>query len=153
MLNPNKSVGFLIGDISRLIRRNFLRRAQDLGLSQAQWQALAYLSRQQGVKQVTLAESLDIQPITVARIIDKLEKAGLVARQPDPDDRRAFRLYLTDAAGPLIDQMWEFALETRAEALAGLDEDQVEALIGALAHMKDNLLAAENGGPEDQNKE
>lgn len=72
MRDPNQSVGFLVNDVARLLRRNFNRRAQELGLSQAQWQALAYLSRQEGVNQVTLAESLDIQPMTLAHLIDRL---------------------------------------------------------------------------------
>lgn len=152
MFNPEQSIGFLVSDVARLLRRNFDRRARRLGLSQAQWRALAQLSRQEGVKQVTLAESLDIQPITLVRLIDRLQEAGLVARRPDPEDRRAFRLYLTDAARPLLEQMWDLAAETRDEVMAGMPERQKEALFAALRHMKDNLLAAENGG-ENQDQE
>lgn len=143
MEDPGQSVGFLLGDVSRMLRRNFNDRAREHGLSLAQWQALAYLSQQQGVNQVTLAERLEIQPITLARLIDRLEDAGLVARRPDPGDRRAFRLYLTDGAQPLLDRMWAYAAETRAEALAGLPNGQRDALIRALQHMKHNLLQAE----------
>lgn len=146
MHDPEQSVGFLVNDVARLLRRNFNRRAQELGLSQAQWQALAYLSRQEGVNQVTLADSLEIQPITLARLIDRLQKAGLVARRPDPADRRAFRLYLTAAARSLLERMWQLAVETREEAMAGLADDRKQVLIDALRHMKLNLLAAESGG-------
>lgn len=144
MRDPEQSVGFLVNDVARLLRRNFNRRAQELGLSQAQWQTLAYLSRQEGVNQVTLADSLDIQPITLARLIDRLQEAGLVARRPDPADRRAFRLYLTTAARPLLKRMWDLAAESREEAMAGLPDDRKQALIEALHHMKRNLVAAES---------
>jgi DNA-binding MarR family transcriptional regulator len=146
MRDPDQSVGFLVNDVARLLRRNFNRRAQELGLSQARWQALAYLSRQEGVNQVSLAESLEIQPMTLVRLIDRLQEAGLVARRPDPGDRRAFRLYLTAAARPLLDRMWDLAAETRAEAMAGLADDRRQALIESLRHVKRNLVAAESGG-------
>jgi len=143
MQDPEQSVGFLMSDVSRMMRRNFNLRAQALGLSLAQWQALAYLAREEGVNQVTLAERLEIQPITLARLIDRLQEAGLVDRRTDPDDRRAFRLYLTEAAQPLITRMRGYGAETRAEALAGLTRDERDVLVRALLHMKQNLLEAE----------
>ncbi|MGE0271503.1 MAG: MarR family winged helix-turn-helix transcriptional regulator [Alphaproteobacteria bacterium] len=146
MRDPDQSIGFLVSDVARLLRRNFAFRAKGLGLSQAQWQALAYLSRQEGVNQVTLAESLEVQPMTLARLIDRLQEAGLVARQPDPSDRRAFHLYLTAAAGPMLRRMWKLAAETREEAMAGLPDERKKILIEALRHMKQNLAAAETGG-------
>jgi DNA-binding MarR family transcriptional regulator len=100
-----------------------------MGLSQAQWQALASLWQQQGVNQVTLAERLEIQPITLVRLIDRLQEAGLVDRKPDPEDRRAVQLFLTDKAEPLLDRMWEFATETREQAMGSLTEREREALI------------------------
>lgn len=146
MRDPDQSVGFLVNNVARLLRRNFSRRAQGLGLSQAQWQTLAYLSRQEGVNQVTLAESLEVQPMTLARLIDRLQEAGLVARRPDASDRRAFRLYLTAAARPLLERMCHLAAETREEAMAGLPDDWRQGLIEALRHMKQNLVGAESGG-------
>jgi DNA-binding MarR family transcriptional regulator len=143
MRDLNQSLGFTLNDVSQLMRRNFTRRAQALGLSQAQWRALAYLSRQEGVNQVTLAESLEIQPITLTRLIDRLQKAGLVTRRPDPDDRRAVRLYLTAKAQPLLDRMWLIAAETREEAMAGLPEAGRKALMETLHRMKQNLIEAE----------
>ncbi len=140
---PEESLGFLVNDVSRLMRRNYNRRAQGLGLSLAQWRALAFLSRQEGVKQVTLAESLEIQPITLARLIDRLEEAGLVTRRPDPDDRRAIRLYLTSQAQPLLEQMWELATKTHEDALADLSEKASDALIKSLLQIKQSLLSAE----------
>lgn len=149
MRNPDESVGFLVGDVARMLRRNYNQRAQEHGLSLAQWQTLAYLSRREGVNQVTLADSLEIQPITLARQIDRLQEAGLVARRPDPADRRAFRLYLTDAAQPLLERMWGYAAATRAEAMAGLSDSDREVLIRALRHMKNNLQEADGRTVED----
>ncbi len=140
----NKSVGFLLNDVARLLRRNFLRRVQNLGLSQAQWRALAYLARQEGVNQVTLAESLEIQPITLVRLIDRLQEAGLVKRHRDPDDRRAVRLYLTPKAEPLLAGMWVVAAESRADALAGIRQADQDMLVETLLRMKRNLLDAES---------
>lgn len=143
MQNPEKSIGFLINDVTRLMRRNLNRRAQDLGLPQAQWRALAFLSRKQGVKQITLADSLEVQPITLARMIDRLEEAGLVTRRPDPDDRRAVRLYLTAEAQPLLDQMWERAAKTQDDAMADLSVAERENLIKSLQRIKQSLLITE----------
>lgn len=155
MNDPDKSIGFLVSDVARLLRRNFNRRAQPLGLSQAQSRVLAYLSRREGVKQVTLADTLEIQPITLARSIDGLESLGLVERRPDPEDRRAVRLYLTEAAKPHLARMWELAAQTRAEALAGLSEETVAQVLEALRRMKSNLLEVERTAcerEEDENR-
>ena len=144
MQNPEESIGFLINDVARLMRRNFNRRAQNLGLSQAQWQALAYLRRQEGGKQVTLADTLEIQPITLARLIDRLEEAGLVSRQPDPNDRRAIRLYLTDKAEPLLREMQEMSAETKRQATMALTDDARNQFIATLQQVKQSLLCAES---------
>ncbi len=155
--DPDQSIGFLINDVARLLRRNFDRRVRPLDLSQAQWQALAYLSRQEGVNQITLAESLEIQPITLARLIDRLQEAGWVERRPDPADRRAFKLYLTPMAQPLLSQMWSIAMETREDALSGLSVAARSDLIATLRTVKSNLLAAEHdtaiSGPAPQGRQ
>jgi len=143
MPDSEQSIGFLLNDVARLLRRNFNRRAQALGLSQAQSRVLAYLSRQQGANQVTLADGMDIQPMTLGRLIDGLEKAGLVVRRPDPRDRRAVQLFLTEAAQPLLARMWELAAETRAEALAGVSDAALAGLFETLSGMKRRLLDAE----------
>jgi MarR family transcriptional regulator, transcriptional regulator for hemolysin len=142
--DPDSSIGFLVGDVARLLRRNFNRRAQALGLSQAQWRALAYLSRQQGVSQASLADRLEIQPITLVRLLDHLQAAGLVTRRADPHDRRAFRLYLTDKAQPLLARMWSIAGQTREQALAGMPIQRQRMLTKSLQHLRQNLLQAED---------
>jgi MarR family transcriptional regulator, transcriptional regulator for hemolysin len=134
-----RNFGFLLSDISRLFRREFNRRAGDLDLTQAQWRALAHLSRQENVRQAALAEQLEIQPMTLARQLDRLEAAGWVERRPDPDDRRAVRLHLTPAAGPLIDRIAALAGEIRGEAMAGLEAADRERLLDALCAVRANL--------------
>lgn len=138
--DPSSSVGLLLHEVARLLRRDFDRRIAHLGLTQAQWRALAYLSRHEGVSQVALAEMLEIQPMTLARQIDRLEAAGWVERTPNPEDRRAFRLHLTPLVQPVLDEIWALASETRECALAGLSPAERSALMSGLARMKTNLL-------------
>jgi len=143
-------------DVSHLLRRNFNRRVQTLGLTQAQWRAIAHLSRNEGINQTTLAETLEVQPITLARLIDRMEAAGWIERRPNPKDRRAVRLYLTAKAQPILSTMWDLAAETRAEAMAGLSDDRRKMMINTLRHMKQSLLEAEShaGAPaQDQKKQ
>ncbi|MFC7050226.1 MarR family winged helix-turn-helix transcriptional regulator [Emcibacter nanhaiensis] len=143
MTDAGKSIGFLMHDVSRLMRRNFLRRAQKLGLSQAQWMTLFRVYRHEGVKQITLAESMEIQPITLARLIDSLEESGLVDRRRDPDDRRAFRIYLTEKAHPFLDEVQPLLEETRETAMVGFTEQEKTDLLQKLSHIKQNLQDAE----------
>jgi MarR family transcriptional regulator, transcriptional regulator for hemolysin len=153
VVDPDSSIGFLVGDVARLLRRNFNRRAQALGLSQAQWRALAYLARQQGVSQASLADRLEIQPITLVRLLDRLQAAGLVTRRPDPHDRRAFRLYLTDRAQPLLARVWSIAAQTREQALAGMPIQRQRMLIKSLQHLRQNLLQAEDSATANGQKD
>jgi MarR family transcriptional regulator for hemolysin len=143
MDSPYQGVGALLVEVARLLRRNFNRRAQDRGLTQTQWQALAHLSRDQGMNQACLADLLEVQPITAGRLVDRLEAAGWVQRRPDPADRRVQRLYLTSKAEPLLDDMRALAAATREEAMAGLPDRERRQMIQALKAMKDNLVRAE----------
>jgi MarR family transcriptional regulator for hemolysin len=138
----DRSVGFLLADVSRMLRRNFDHRVHDLGLTQAQWRAIAQLSREQGLKQVVLAERLEVKPITLARLIDRLEAAGWVKRRPDPLDRRATRLYLTPKSQPILSDLYERAAETLEEALDGVSPAHRRQLVSILSKMKNNLSAA-----------
>jgi MarR family transcriptional regulator for hemolysin len=143
MDDPYQAVGVLLVDVARLLRRNFNRRAQALGLTQPQWQALARLSQNQGMNQACLADLLEVQPITLARLIDRLQAAGWVERRPDPADRRVQRLYLTVKAEPLLDDMRALAAETREEAMQGLPDRERRRLIQTLQAIKGNLVRAE----------
>ena len=137
---PEQTLGFLLFEVLRLLRRNFGRRVQ---LTQVQWRALAFLSRNEGINQAGLADLLEVRPITLARLIDRMEEAGWVERQRDPGDRRAVRLYLTKQALPLMETMRKLNGETLKQALAGLSKSARTQLIETLHTIKDNLLAAE----------
>jgi DNA-binding MarR family transcriptional regulator len=139
----DRSIGFLINDVARLLRRNFNRRVQSLGLTQAQWRAIAHLARTEGMTQIALADSLDIQPITLTRLIDRMEAAGWVERRDHPQDRRAVQLFLTPKAQPVLDEMHSRATETIAEAVGGLSAAAQKQITDDLLHIKRNLVAAE----------
>jgi len=132
--------GFLLNEVARLLRRDFDRRAQHLGLTQTQWRTLAYLSVNEGINQVALADMLEIQPISLARLIDRLQAAGWVERRPDPNDRRAFQLYLVPETQPLIEQIRTIGAETREVALMGVSKAAQKQLTDILQSMKINLL-------------
>jgi DNA-binding MarR family transcriptional regulator len=141
--DPHQSLGFLVHETARLFRREFLRRTRTLGLSLGQWQAISRLAMNEGVNQARLADMLEMQPITVARLIDKMVAGGWVERRADPRDRRAVQLYLTPAAEPLLDELWKHSTEIREQAFANLAEGERNVLIGALAQVKQNLAATD----------
>lgn len=137
--DPDKSIGFLIYEVSRLMRRDFDARVRHLGLTTIQWRAIAHIARQEGCNQVTLADQLEIKPITLTRLVDRLVDSGWAVRLPDPQDRRAVRLYLTEKARPLLETMRENSLETRARTLQGINDDEAAVAFTALKKMKQNL--------------
>jgi MarR family transcriptional regulator, transcriptional regulator for hemolysin len=133
------SLGFVLSDVARHLRRNFNRKVQDLGLTQAQWQVLLFVARHEGCRQIQVADALDMQPISVARIVDRMQAAGWLERQPDPHDRRAFNLYRCDKATPILQQMKKLGLETRSLALQGIAPAEQEKLLQMLLTMRHNL--------------
>lgn len=137
---PRLTLGFMLNDSARLLRRNFNRRVQNLGLTQAQWRLLARIAIDEGARQAQLAELLEMQPISVARLIDRMEAAGWVERRPDPTDRRAVNLYLTEKAEPILDELWGRAEETQTLALAGLSQEAREELMQSLETIRENLI-------------
>lgn len=136
------SFGFLLADVSRLLRRNFELRVQSLGLTLTQWRAIAYLSRKEGINQSVLAELLEVKPITLTRLVDRMEEAGWVERRRDPDDRRAVCLHLTDKVQPILESMHSHADATHAAAFAGIKTRDEETTLDTLAKIKTNLLDA-----------
>ncbi|MDH4553944.1 MarR family transcriptional regulator [Pseudomonas sp. BN417] len=134
-----ESLGFLLADVSRLMRRSFERRLTGSPLTLSQARALVHIARNEGCRQVELADQLEVKPITLARLIDQLEQAGLVERRPDPEDRRAYRLYLREQAGQELRNIHEVAAATHAEALFDLSEAEAAALAAALRKMRQNL--------------
>ena len=133
------SLGFLISDVARLMRRAFGQRLQGSSLTLAQARALIFVARHEGVRQVTLAEFLEVQPITLARLIDQLADAGLVERRADPADRRAYQVFLTPAATPHLAAIQEVGAAIRTDALRGLDKRQSALVLSALRTMRENL--------------
>jgi MarR family transcriptional regulator for hemolysin len=139
---PSRTLGFVLNDVARLLRKRFEQRARaaSLGLTRAQSSVLAYLARQEGINQAALAQVLDIEPITLARLLDRLQAAGQIERRPDPRDRRAHLLYLTAAAYPLLERIFALAAEVREDALAGIAEPDRSRLLDMLIAMKSNLI-------------
>ena len=141
--DPDRKLGFLINDLARLLRRNFDRRLQSLGLTQVQWRAIAHLSRNEGMTQAALAEILEVQAITLTRLIDRMENAGWVERRAHPSDRRAVQLYLTGRCQPILAEMQSRASETLGEALSGIASGTEQQVVETLLRMKSNLVTAE----------
>jgi MarR family transcriptional regulator, transcriptional regulator for hemolysin len=133
------TLGFLLHDVARLLRKRFEQNARGSGLTRSQWQVLAYLSQNEGINQGGLAELLDVEPITLCRIVDKLETLGLIERQPHPSDRRIWLLHLTPAARPKLAQLRKLGDMTRSEALAGVSEADRLRLLKTLQVLKSNL--------------
>ncbi|WEK50544.1 MAG: MarR family transcriptional regulator [Candidatus Kaistia colombiensis] len=127
--------------MARLVRRAFDHRAQSCSLTRAQWQVLAYLFHNEGSNQASVAEALDVEPITLSRHIDRLEALGYVARVPDPADRRARRLHLTESVRPLLDEMKIIGNEVIDTALEGITEAEAETLICLLSRIRYNMAS------------
>ena len=124
------------------MRKRFEQNARNSGLTRSQWQAIAYLSKHEGIHQAALADLLEIEPITLVRILDRLEERGLIERRQHRTDRRIWLLFLKDAARPMLADMQPIAEATRAEALRGVSRENRDSLIETLELMKTNLMAA-----------
>lgn len=141
MDSPDRNLGFLLHDTARLLRKRFEQKAKGLGLTRAQWQVLATLARNEGLHQGALADILEIEPITLVRILDRLEAAGLIERRRHPTDRRLRLLHLTPAAHPILEQIREIGAATREEAFAGIPAEERERLLHILLATRANLCA------------
>jgi MarR family transcriptional regulator, transcriptional regulator for hemolysin len=131
-VDPDRSFGFLVHDVARLYGRRFDRNGRRLGLTRAQCRTLGYLARNEGVNQAGLADLLEIRPMTLVRQIDRMQESGWIERRPDPTDRRARRLFLTDKARPVLGRIWDVSSETQDQVLAALSPDEAEQLIELL---------------------
>ena len=138
-----KELAWEIAETSRMMRRFYDRRASALGVTTAQWRVIAHVGHTPGLKQVELAERLDVEPITACRIVDRLEEAGLVERQRDPDDRRAWRLVLTGKAQPIYRRLGDLAEAMSSEAFAGFSLKEFEDFRAKLARVRDNVSRAD----------
>lgn len=139
MQRQQDSLGSLLVDVTRMMRRVFQQQMAGSDLTLAQARVLVYVARHEGLRQIALAELLEVQPITLARLVDQLAEAGLVERHPDPDDRRAYRIHLTAAAAPHLAAIERVMAAIRAQALRGLDRQQAAALLDSLRLMRRNL--------------
>jgi len=139
-------IGFLLNDASRLLRLRIDARAQRLGLTRSQWRVLLHLANNEGISQTGLAEILEVERMTLGRLIDRLETAGWVRRQADGGDRRVKRLYLAKDAEPALHAMQAVTSEALEQALAGLSDDDRRLLAAQLARIKENVT---RGGPRD----
>jgi MarR family transcriptional regulator for hemolysin len=130
---------FELNETARALRRDFERRAAEHGVTRAQWRVLSRLKRKDGLRQVELAEQLDVEPITLCRMIDRLAEAGLVERRADEGDRRAWRIHLTRKAGPIIEDLKRIAERFVEDALAGISDEEEARMRDLLARVRANL--------------
>ena len=131
--------GFLVTDVTRLMRKLFDRRAQRFDLTRAQWRALKRVHHGEGITQNELAEFLEMEPIAVGRVIDRLQKAGFLERRADPSDRRVWRLHLLPKAHGVVDDMEQIASELFHGSQRGISAADMKTMMSVLARMKDNL--------------
>jgi DNA-binding MarR family transcriptional regulator len=141
---PLEMLTFHLHDVARLHRRNFDRNLQGRGvdLTQAQWRSIGVVFKRPGISQSALADILEIQPISVGRLIDRMEASGWIERRPDPDDRRAVCLYVTDKAEPTLKAIKATADEMRAVLTKGITKTDLETTAKVLAAMRENAIAA-----------
>lgn len=132
-------LGFTIGDVTRLWRREFDRRAAHLGLTRVQWRALRRIERFQGMTQVELAEDLELAPIAVGRVLDRLEKAGFVERRPDPKDRRCWRLHLAPGSAKVMGGVDGIAADLIDELFSEIPKADLEATERVMSALKKRL--------------
>jgi|SRR4029079_19352341 len=137
-----RDFAFLLNDVARMIRTLADQEARRFGMTRAQWGVLFRLERSEGLKQSELAELLEIQPITLTRLIDRLCDNGLIERRSDPNDRRAKRLFLTPAARPLLDRLNKLSTDMMTRVLEGVDRKAIEAMTGQFAGIKENIRRA-----------
>ena len=137
----DRNLGFLLHDVARLMRKRFEQNARELGLTRSQCSVLAHLAPHDGIQQGALAEILEVEPITLTRLVDRLEEMGLVERRPHATDRRIRLLRLTEAAHPKLADIFAVGAVTRGEAMEGVSEEDRERLFDILSSMKANLVA------------
>ncbi|HKS86730.1 MAG TPA: MarR family winged helix-turn-helix transcriptional regulator [Pseudolabrys sp.] len=137
-----REFAFTIMDVARLMRTYADQRARQFGISRAQWAVLIRIDRNEGLKQSELADMLDLQPITLTRLLDRLSENGLIERRADPHDRRANRLYLKAAARPLLDRLSDLGADMMETVLDGVSSASIERMLKELGAVKDNLRTA-----------
>ncbi|MBT2187763.1 MarR family winged helix-turn-helix transcriptional regulator [Sphingobium nicotianae] len=135
----NNHIAFVISDVARLYRRRFDERTRSFGITGPQMRALVAIMRFPGINQGALADRLDVEPITTCRMVDRLEQASLVERRRDPQDRRAWQLFLTETAEPIAQELQAIGQSVLNESLQGVDADARNAAMALLGQIRDNL--------------
>jgi DNA-binding MarR family transcriptional regulator len=137
-MDRQRYFGFLLKDLSRLYVQRFEERARSISRTLPQCKVLVRLEDNEGVSQARLAEVSELDPMTMVRIVDRMEADGLLERRPDPEDRRARCMYLTAKGRSLLDEVWRLAEETRAEIFAGVARADREVFMKVLAQLHGN---------------
>ena len=145
-MNPTEKTtfGYLVTDVTRLMRKQFDRRAVRFGLTRAQWRALKRVHHGEGITQNELAEFLEMEPIAVGRVIDRLQKAGFIERRADPRNRRVWRLHVLPKAHDVVDDMEQIASELFRQMQHGIAAAEMKSMLSVLTRMKDNLNALDS---------
>jgi len=138
-----RNLGFLVCDISRLVRRLFNSAGRGTGLTQPQWQAMFTISRNPGINQVTLADLLEIHPITLTQQLDRMQAAGWVERRPDPNDRRATCLFITPKGRPVLEKLRTIGAEILGIGFGDIDPKLRDKMVDALVLVRDRFVAAD----------
>jgi DNA-binding MarR family transcriptional regulator len=137
---PDKNdFGFVMADITRLLRRVFDRRAAHLELTRVQWRALSRIHRLPGLSQSELAEDLEVEPVAIGRVLDRLEAAGFIERRADPDDRRCRRLHAAPKSAEVMAAMRRLASDLRADVLDAIAPDDLATTLRVLGEVKERL--------------
>jgi len=140
-MEPSRDLLTVIIGLARLIRTDADKRARAHGMTRAQWGILLQVERKPGVVQKELADTLEVEPITVARLVDRLQARGMIERRPDPTDRRCWRLHLTDAARPLMAEIDSQLRELARATCVGIDPTQLDEVYASLTQMRDTITA------------
>jgi MarR family transcriptional regulator, transcriptional regulator for hemolysin len=147
MDDRQRNFGFLLKEVSRRYVNRFEVRAAEIPVNLAQAKALVRLEKNEGVSQARLAELAEVDPMTMVRILDRMEAEGLLERRPDPADRRARCLYLTAKAKPILSEIWRLSDEIRAEVFAGVSKVEREQFMTVLERLYDNISQLEGSAP------
>ncbi len=135
----DENIGFVMHDVARMMRYRFDARARDLGVTRPQWRALLHMARNPGLTQAELADLLEVERITLCRMIDRLAEAGLVERREDPRDRRVWRLHLLPAAHAIVDRLAAIGAELEEEMLAALSTAERAVFIESLKRLREGM--------------
>ncbi len=139
--NDDENEALMIHELAHQIRVSFDRRVKHLGLTRSQWRVLGIIRRNPGIRQARMAYLMEIEPITLVRLLDRMQKSGWIQRRPDPVDRRANSVVLTDKAKDILSKMMPLALDVRRQALAGFTAAEYSDMLAYLRRMKNNVAA------------